>query len=116
MKYLLLFSAIALLSLGQILLKKGVSVSPPEPQLVSLLKTLLNPYVFSGYVFYALSSILALFVLKKFPLSIAFPSMSITYIIILIVSAVFFQEKITLFKLIGITLIMSGVVFLFKSE
>lgn len=114
MKYLLLLSAIFTLSLGQIFLKKGVTLSPPQLDLASIIKTISNPYVFLGYFFYGLSSILGLFVLKKFPFSVAMPSMSITYVIILFVSALLFQEKFTFLKLMGVALIIVGVSFLFK--
>lgn len=97
------------LSLGQILLKKGVSASPLQFTAPSIIKTIFNPYVFLGYVTYFISSILGLFVLKKFPLSVAFPSMSVTYVIILIVSVLFFQEKLTMSKILAIVAIIGGV-------
>lgn len=114
MKYLLLFLSIMTIAAGQLLLKKGVMEAPPEATISSIIKTLFNPYVFAGYVSYLISSILGLFVLKKFPLSVAFPSMSLTYVLIVLVSVYFFKERLTSFKILGLILIMAGVLSLFK--
>lgn len=115
MKYVLLFLSIMTIALGQLLLKKGVVDAPPDANFASIVKTLFNPYVFAGYISYLVSSILGLFVLKKFPLSVAFPAMSLTYVLIVFVSFYFFNERITSFKIIGVSLIMAGVIALFKS-
>jgi len=116
MKYILLFLSIILLSFGQISLKHGINLCPPQFQLASILKTLFNPYVILGYFFYGTASILGLFVLKQFPVSVAFPSMSLTYVIVMITSALFFGENFTSFKLVGLSLIMLGVFFISRSQ
>lgn len=116
MKYILLFLSIILLSFGQISLKHGINLCPPQPESTSILKTLINPYVILGYIFYGTASILGLFVLKQFPVSVAFPSMSLTYVIVMISSAMFFGEKFTNFKFIGLSLIILGVVFISRSQ
>lgn len=115
MKYALLSATIILISLGQLLLKKGTMDRALQANVASIVKTLFNPFIFSGYIVYAVASIIGLFVIKKFPLSVAFPAMSVTYVIIVILSAIYFHEKITLFKLAGVLFIMIGVGFLFKN-
>ncbi|OGK23212.1 hypothetical protein A3H80_04770 [Candidatus Roizmanbacteria bacterium RIFCSPLOWO2_02_FULL_37_19] len=114
MKYFLLVLAIILLSAGQLLLKKGVIDAPPQGTLQSVVTTLLNPYVIAGYFFYGVSSIVGLYVLKQLPISVAFPAMSTTYIIIVFTSALWFKEPLTSYKLIGVALILFGVSFLFR--
>ena len=112
-KYLLLILSIITLSLGQLSLKKGINGYPIEPQFVSVIKAFFQPYIFLGFFFYLLSSILGFFVLKQMPVSVALPSMSITYVIIFIVSIFYFGEQFTLLKMFGIISIVGGVVLLF---
>ncbi len=99
---------------GQLLLKRGVLASSLEPNIPSILKTIFSPLVFSGFVFYGISAIIWLFVLQKFPLSVAYPSLAVTYAIIVLFSFLFVNEPITTNKIIGIILIFLGVTFLYR--
>lgn len=112
-KYLLLILSIITLSLGQLCLKKGVDGYPIQPQFGSILRAFFQPYIFIGCVFYAISSVIGFFVLKELPVSVAFPSMSVTYVIIFLVSILYFGEQFTLFKMCGIFSIIGGVILLF---
>lgn len=114
MKYILYLAAVFTLVSGQLFLKKGVLELPPQASVASVLKTILNHNVLLGYFFYGVSSIIGLFLLKKFPISVIFPAMSVTYVFVVVASSYLFDEKITAFKIIGMVLIMSGVTFLFR--
>lgn len=114
MKFLLLATSMSLAILGQFFLKKGVLASTLTPNVESVIKTLFSPYVFIGFVTYGISSIIWLFVLQKFPLSVAYPALSLTYLVIVILSFLFLKEPITSIKIAGILLIILGVYFLFK--
>lgn len=114
MKFLLLAASMSLAVLGQFLLKKGVLASTLTPSMESVVKTLFSPYVFTGFATYAISSIIWLFVLQKFPLSVAYPALSLTYVAIVILSFLFLKEPLTSIKIAGILLIILGVYFLFK--
>ena len=48
--------------------------------------------------------------LTKFELSYAYPFMSSSFLLVLILSAVFFHEALTLPKVIGVALVMVGIV------
>ena len=100
--------------LGQLLLKKGVITSSLLPNLNSIIKTVFTPLVFLGLLSYGLSAIIWLFVLQKFPLSVAYPALSLTYVVIVVLSFFIFQEPLTISKATGILLIITGVYFLFK--
>jgi len=110
MKYFLLGSSMILAILGQFLLKKGVIASTLVPSIGSFLKTVFSPIVFLGFV----SAILWLFVLQKFPLSVAYPALSLTYVVVVILSVFLLKEPINSFKIAGMLLIILGVYFLFK--
>jgi|SRR3990167_10234573 len=114
MKFFLLGSSMILAILGQFLLKKGVIASTLVPSIGSFLKTVFSPIVFLGFVVYGISAILWLFVLQKFPLSVAYPALSLTYVVVVILSVFLLKEPINSFKIAGMLLIILGVYFLFK--
>jgi drug/metabolite transporter (DMT)-like permease len=99
---------------GQFLLKSGVSGSNLTPDVSSVVDTLFAPKVFFGISLYALSAIFWLFVLQKFPLSVAYPALSVTYIVVLVLSYFIFKEPLTSYKIAGVVLIIVGVFFIFK--
>jgi multidrug transporter EmrE-like cation transporter len=48
--------------------------------------------------------------MTKFELSYAYPFMSLAFVLVLILSAVVFQEAITLPKMVGLALIVAGII------
>jgi drug/metabolite transporter (DMT)-like permease len=99
---------------GQFFLKKGVLASSLTSNFQSILKTFFSPMVFLGFFLYGISSIFWLFVLQKFPLSVAYPALSLTYVAIVILSVFILKEPFSALKTAGILLIILGVYFLFK--
>ena len=95
---------------GQILMKKGISVSDSN----SLKDYFTNLYLIIGGFCYIGSFLVWLNVLKIMPLSIAYPASSIAYVFVIIASALFLKESITLYKIIGMCCIISGVIFISK--
>jgi len=114
MKYLLLTSSMVLAIIGQFFLKRGVLASTLEPNIQAIIKTLFSPLVLLGFIAYGASSIIWLFVLQKFPLSVAYPALSLTYIAIVALSFFVLKEPVTSIKMAGIVFIITGVYFLFK--
>ena len=114
MKYFLLAGSMLFALLGQFLLKKGVLVSTLAPSIGSIVQTLLSPFILLGLIMYGASAIIWLFVLQRFPLSIAYPALSITYIVVVTLSFILLKEPITPSKVAGILLIVTGVYFLFR--
>lgn len=115
-KYILLLVTVAVVSVAQLILKKGVVVTPAKGDLLSLAHTFFSPIILAGFFFYVISAILGIYLLQKFPLSVAIPSMSLSYVVILFSSAYFFDEKITAIKVAGIICILVGVVLLSRSN
>lgn len=114
MKFFLLIFSMTLGVTGQLLLKKGVLSSSLAANPIAIIKTVFSPLVFSGLSLYAISAIAWLFVLQKFPLSVAYPTLAVTYIAIVIASFLFLQEPISTSKTFGILLIFTGVFFLYR--
>jgi len=114
MKYLLLFFSIFLAIVGQFFLKKGTSGVDLVATPISVLKAVFSPLVFFGFAVYGFSSVIWLFVLKRLPLSTAYPAMSLSYLFILFLSWRFLGESLGLAKIFGVVLIVFGVYCVFK--
>jgi len=114
MNYLLLAGSMILAIAGQLFLKGGVMASSLSLNFNSIITTLFSPKVFLGFTLYGISSIIWLFALKKFPLSVAYPALSMTYIVVVLFSYLLFKEPLTANKIIGMLLIVGGVFILFR--
>src|SRR6056297_1992601 len=64
---------------------------------------------FGTYFFFLLRGLLWVFLLRKLKLVLAYPLMSIGYILVLAVSFLFFKEPLTVGKMAGALLLMTGV-------
>jgi multidrug transporter EmrE-like cation transporter len=109
---LLLLSAVASATLGQILLKKGVlvtgEVTLKGALIKELFKLLFNPFVFSGLVCYLISVIFWLSALSKTSLSFVYPFTALTFVLVMVASRLIFFESIPNMRYIGIGLICLG--------
>ena len=75
----------------------------------TLFKTLQKPMIWLGIVLWAVELVSWINVLAHVPLSIAFPLMSLVYVVILFGGAVLFKEPITKRHALGALLIAVGV-------
>lgn len=114
MAKVLLYICILLGVVGQVLLKRGineVAVShPPIPALIVL--SLRNPPVIAGFLLYGISAILWIIVLSRVDLSVAYPSISVGYVLILLFSWFYLKEPLNLARVAGVLLISAGVILL----
>lgn len=117
-----LFIAIAMGAVGQIGMKAGMNRVREKSggELGSIIKAL--PSIFTdllvlfGIGMYLLSTVLWLWVLSRVPLSFAYPCISISYIIIIVAGKWVFRERIDIWKIAAIVLILAGVIALGFSE
>jgi len=110
---LVLFFNIFLGVAAQYSLKLGVLKIDIPFNLTNLPKILFSPLVFLGFFLYGVSSILWIYILKNLPLSVAYPTLSIGYILVLFVSWKFLGESVGPINIVGVILIISGVGLLF---
>ena len=75
-------------------------------------KVFFNPSIISGLACYAISILLWIYALSKVEVSIAYPMISIGFIVNAIAAWYLFSEPLGLFKLIGIFFIIIGVIFI----
>ena len=84
----------------------------PEVQgkIVFLLRLLINPWVFSGFVGAFLASLAWMAAMTKFEISHAYPFMSLNFVFVILAGGLLFHEAITPYKLVGLALIIAGLI------
>lgn len=92
---------------GQISLKTGAVKNLPFPDF------LLSPSIMLGLSAYAVSAILYIMVLRTVPLSVAFPSVSVSYVAVALIAHYIWGEPFGAQQLIALALIASGIYLLF---
>ncbi|MGD0112824.1 MAG: EamA family transporter [Armatimonadota bacterium] len=108
---LFLVIAIALGAFGQVALKQGmskISLSSGAGMAVGVVRAIFTPYVFLGFLLYAISSCFWLVVISKWNLSYAYPMIAIGYIGVVFLSRIFFKEHVTPMQWVGIVLMCGG--------
>jgi drug/metabolite transporter (DMT)-like permease len=103
---------------GQYTIKVGMNrfgeITVDQNILLTLLKVLSMPTTLLGLSFYIIGSASWLIALSKVELSVAYPMLSIGYIIVMILSYFLLNETMTVWKILGTCMIVAGVVFISK--
>lgn len=118
--FALLMIAMCLTVTGELLLKTGmnrhgelnVSLSTLVPTAIKLFT---SPWVVGGFVFVFSGALFWLAVLSRWPLSLAYPLLSISYIIGIIASVLLLKEKVNLIQIAGVFVIILGVFLISRS-
>lgn len=105
---------------AQIMLKKGMLsvggfAAGGASALEFMLKTLFNPFVFTGLCIFVVSMASHLVVLSKVDLSFAYPFLSLAYVVVAAYAFFVFQEDVSLARMGGIALICAGTVLIAQS-
>lgn len=117
--YILLFFNVLLTVMGQILLKQGVSkvgVINFRELVPKLTQVILNPYVIGGISIYGFTTFVWLVILSRVKLSIAYPMLSLGYVLTIPFSWLFFKESIPKVRIIGAIIICIGVYLVAQGE
>jgi len=101
----LVLVSVALNATGQILFKAAHA----SQQGGSFLSTFLNPKTWAGLILYGLSAACWLWVLSRAHLSLAYPLLSLTFPIVVGLSAFLFSESVSPMRWAGVGLILLGV-------
>lgn len=119
----LIWTTLILLSFGQILLKlglghKGIDHAPNlVGKIINILRAMLRPKTAAGFGLYVIGTFVWLLVLSKVPLSIAYPMFSMSYFLVVILSATILKERVTWrYAIAGLLLISIGVGFIGQSS
>ena len=79
-----------------------------------LLRLGANPHVLGGLAVYGVSTVFWLIALRDIKLSVAYPMVSLSYVVVVLGSQWLFGESINLFQKAGLVLIVGGVLLLMK--
>ena len=113
----LVLASVACGAVGQLTLKAGMnSLGPLELSVNTLISMATSPLLIVGIAIFGVSTLLWLLALMKADLSFAYPFLSLTYIAVLVGGAILFHEKVTLPRVIGFAVIVTGVLIVARSE
>ncbi|MGC8833515.1 MAG: EamA family transporter [Armatimonadota bacterium] len=106
----MLFIALGLGSVGQLSLKIGMEKAPEAKTALDVVKAMITqPYVTVGMLCYVFSSLMYLRVIQKWDLSLVYPMVAFSYVLVTILSWALLHEKIPLVRVAGLVLICLGV-------
>lgn len=118
--YILLTFNVFLTVIGQILLKQGVTkvgeIDNLKVFLSKFTQIIWNPYVIGGISIYGFTTFVWLVILSRVKLSIAYPMLSLGYVIAIPFSRIFFKESIPAVRIIGAIIICIGVYLVAQGE
>jgi len=107
-------------TIAQALIKYGADrvlvIGPPSKGIwTQWPQMLLDPFILGGLTLLLLAAPMWIVVLSRLPLSVAYPMVSLGYVISLLLGVLIFKEQISIFKIGGMFLIISGVIALSRS-
>ena len=114
MHYFYILITIILTVYGQLIVKWQVSLAGTFPasvgnKILFLGKLLINPWVISSMAAALLAGMAWMAAMTKLHLSYAYPFMGLTFVLVLVLSGIFFDEPMNWQKTVGIFLIMGGI-------
>lgn len=99
----------ALLAIGQVFLKFALQKMHPFGWTKDFWWHLLINWQFAcSGAFFGASSVLWMYIVKHYPLSVAYPMISLSYVFGMLAAIAFFHESVSVVKWIGIGFIMIG--------
>lgn len=113
--------SILLGAVGQVLLKVSARnlhrlTAGNGPVSQSLLRLVAMPVMWVGIVLFAVSMLLWIKALTTAPLGLAYPMVSLGYVVVAVLSWIFFGESVTMWQILGIATIIVGVIVLGASQ
>jgi undecaprenyl phosphate-alpha-L-ara4N flippase subunit ArnE len=106
--YVSLVTGILFGIVGQLALKSGAERTG------DIAAQFLNSFTIVGFGFYGVAAILYTIALKRIPISVAFPSVSISYAAVVLAAHFLWQEPIGVAQIAGLVLISSGILLLYQ--
>ena len=109
----ILLTSIVLGATGQLMLRHAARVLTAPSQVGLgrwLLSVFTSPTILAAFVLFAVSALLWIAALRETPLTVAYPMVALSYIIIFVGSYFLFAEPITFTKLIGAALVVAGII------
>jgi drug/metabolite transporter (DMT)-like permease len=118
--FLIILGAVGLTVTGELLLKSGMNQVGflslrPDLFISTLVRAFSNPKIVGGFALVFGASLLWLSVLSRVPLSWAYPMLSMSYVLGVAGSAIFLGEHVSWTRVLGVMVVISGVVIVYRS-
>jgi drug/metabolite transporter (DMT)-like permease len=115
MGYTYIIGTIAFTVYGQLILKWRINQFANWPEstlskILFLLKSIMDPFIFSGLLAAFIASLFWMAAMTKFQLSYAYPFMSLSFVLVFLLSACLFHEVVTWQKVVGLIFVILGIV------
>lgn len=115
MGYLYIFGCILFTVYGQLVLKwrmnlKGQLPAEITDKMLFMAKLFLDPWLLSGFGAAFIASLFWMAAMTKFEISFAYPFMSLSFVLVLILSILIFGETFSWGKVVGLLLIVAGII------
>jgi undecaprenyl phosphate-alpha-L-ara4N flippase subunit ArnF len=113
--YFYIFFTLLFTVYGQLILKwrlSNLKVILPElvtDKLIYLIKLVLDPFIFSGFIAAFIASLFWMAAMTKFEITHAYPFMSLAPALVFLLGVFVLNESFTLGKVIGLIIIMIGI-------
>ena len=111
--FALVFISVAISAVAQTAFKLGVSRVTPDAGaglLGKALTMLFSPWVLGGLALYGVGTVLWLFALKRLDLSLAYPFVAMSFVMVALSGMMILGEPVNAARVIGIGLIVTGLV------
>lgn len=116
LNFFVILGSVILNAAAQLFLKQGAEVLNQRNAFENIFSIVfLNPHIISGLLCYMVSVLLWIYALSKVDVSVAYPMISIGFIINVIAAWYLFNEPLDLIKLTGIFFIILGVLLISRS-
>jgi multidrug transporter EmrE-like cation transporter len=115
MGYVYVVATVLLTVYGQLAFKWQIDEAGSFPtgtaaRLEYLAGLAVNPWMISVFVSVLAAAVTWGAALTRFELSFAYPFMSLSFVLVLLLSALFFSEAVTAAKVVGVALVVAGLV------
>ena len=119
LNFLIILVGVLLNAAAQLFLKAGTSAIGQlfiqQTFLKNIFRVIFEPHIFGGLVCYAFSVSIWIVALSKVPVSVAYPMLSIGYVVNIFAAYYIFGEALTFNKFFGVFLIFLGIILIAKS-
>ena len=116
--FVVVFISVTLSAIAQLSFKYGVThvdVHQYNNLLVKAWMLFTSPFVFLGLFLYGIGTVLWLFALKQMDLSLAYPFVGMSFIMVFLMGVLLLGEPFNINRLIGTIIIIIGILFLARS-
>jgi multidrug transporter EmrE-like cation transporter len=116
--FLIIVLGVSLNAAGQLFLKSGANIIGPitsSSSITTVITEFINTYIIVGLLCYVFSVLIWIVALTRVDVSIAYPMLSLGYVIVTIAAWFLFNEEISAIKILALSIIIFGIVLLANS-